>query len=286
MAGTLKALRVAGALCATALFAAAQSTISARPGVVNYVEGGVSVDGRALSAGSHTELGAGQVLRTAAGKAELLLTPGVFLRLGDHSAVRMISPGLADTRVELQEGEAMVEAAELMKENHVAVLDGGATATLRSRGLYRFDAGNPAVAVYDGKADVTLDDSRITVKKGQQAVLAVPLRPAKFDCKSEDALYDWSKLRSADLAQASYSAAERIVVNNYGWAGPGWYWSPWWNSYSFLPGAGFAYSPFGYGFYSPGVIYGSPVFIRRYPGFGRMQTVGPMRHGHFGRLRR
>jgi len=38
------------------------------------------------------------------GKAEILLTPGAFLRVGGDSAVKMISPGLTNTQVEVQRG--------------------------------------------------------------------------------------------------------------------------------------------------------------------------------------
>ena len=43
----------------------------------------------------------------------MLLTPGVYFRLGDNSEVRMVSPGLADTRVELVKGSALLEVDQL-----------------------------------------------------------------------------------------------------------------------------------------------------------------------------
>lgn len=52
----------------------------ARPGSLNYIEGQVSIEGQNLGpeAIGQTELRPGQSLETQAGKAELLLTPGVF----------------------------------------------------------------------------------------------------------------------------------------------------------------------------------------------------------------
>jgi len=91
MSWAKKAFRVAGAVgLASALFAAQGAT--ARPGTVNYTEGGVTIDGQAIAAKSlgSTEVEPGQVLRTGQGKAEMLLTPGVFIRLGDNAAVRMV----------------------------------------------------------------------------------------------------------------------------------------------------------------------------------------------------
>src|ERR1700733_11436545 len=76
---------------------------SAVPGTLNYVEGQVAVAGQTVTSHSvgSVQLEPNQVLETGQGRAELLLTPGVFLRVGDNSAVRLISPGLADTRVEV-----------------------------------------------------------------------------------------------------------------------------------------------------------------------------------------
>ena len=76
------------------------------PGTVNYIEGTANLDGKALT-NNHEgieELRAGQQLTTGAGKAEILLTPGIFLRVGSNSAVKMISPDLARTQVELERG--------------------------------------------------------------------------------------------------------------------------------------------------------------------------------------
>ena len=94
---------------------------SARPGTVNYVEGQVSLGNQTLdekSVGS-TEVDAGQSLTTENGKAEVLLTPGVFLRLGNESSVRMISSSLIDTQVELSHGKSYGRSrSNLSPERH------------------------------------------------------------------------------------------------------------------------------------------------------------------------
>src|SRR3982751_2346371 len=88
--------------------------VAAHPGTINYVEGSVSINGDAVAPSKigSADLTAGAVLKTDAGKAELLLTPGVFLRVGDHSQVRMVSSGLTDTRVAVDRGVALLEATE------------------------------------------------------------------------------------------------------------------------------------------------------------------------------
>lgn len=81
----------------------------ARPGTVNYIEGAAYLNGTPLNEHNigSAELDAGQMLTTgAAGKAEILLTPGIFLRVDSDSTVKMISPDLAQTQVELEQGRA------------------------------------------------------------------------------------------------------------------------------------------------------------------------------------
>src|SRR5260370_17099001 len=68
------------------------------PGTVNYVEGKISVDSQPLdskSIGSET-LEPGQSVTTESGKAEVLLTPGDFLRIGSSSSVKMGSRSLTN----------------------------------------------------------------------------------------------------------------------------------------------------------------------------------------------
>src|SRR5207248_2220199 len=151
---TIGPVFVAGVL--TAAQGAAAPGSNARPGTVNYVEGQVRIDGQAVGAKAmgSAEVGAGQVLETDRGKAEMLLTPGVVVRLGDNSSLKMISPSLTDTEVELVRGEAMVEAAKVERDNHLRVVDHGMKTELEKNGLYKFNADQPLLAVYDGKARV------------------------------------------------------------------------------------------------------------------------------------
>jgi len=259
-------------------FAQPQSQIG-RPGIVNYVEGQVSVDGQAVANSQVGQLAVapGHVLRTDDGKAEMLLTPGVFLRLESHSAVRMVSPSLTSTTVELLQGEAMVEADQVEKENHLVVLDHGANITMLKHGIYKFNADHPMAAVYDGKAQVKEDDRTKDVGKGEDFSLAPnpKWKPQSFNRHQEDDLYAWSKLRSEYTSEANMASAQTIVMESpWWWYGTGWYWNPLFDSWAFVPGGGFLYSPFGFGFYSP-VYWRSyaPFYYRPGLGFiGRAQA--------------
>jgi hypothetical protein len=95
----------------------------ARPGSINYVEGKASIGTQDLGPNSlgSVELAKGQALTTESGKVEILLTPGVFLRVADNSSVRMVSPGLADTAVAIEKGRAAVEVLDIRNENDLRI---------------------------------------------------------------------------------------------------------------------------------------------------------------------
>jgi hypothetical protein len=261
---------IAAVLSLATLSIPATAAIPPRPGVVNYVEGNANIDGRTIAFKDvgMTALDANQVLTTAQGKAEILLTPGVFLRLNDNSQVRMVSTGLTNTSVELLRGEALVEADTLFKETRVSIVERGSTTTLAKNGLYSFNADLARVAVYDGEATVQQDDRTVTVKKGKDVNVGVQLKVVKFDRHQADELYHWSNLRSEYVSEANINSARTYVGNPGLWYGSGWYWDPYFSFYSFFPGSGFLYSPFGWGLYSPWV---APVAI--YRGGGRVLTT-------------
>jgi hypothetical protein len=117
------------------------------------VEGQATIGNETLSAKSigSVDLLAGQTLTTGNGKAEILLTPGVFLRVGDNSSATMVSPNLTNTEVSLSKGQAMVEVAEIHKDNLLRVQEDGATTQLLKTGLYAFNADQGSVQVYREK---------------------------------------------------------------------------------------------------------------------------------------
>ncbi len=277
---TRQPVQVLAGLLAGATFVLGQGyTISAKPGVVNYVEGTTFLNGNPVSGKNlkATYLSSNDTLSTKNGKGEVLLTPGVFLRVGEDSEIRMISPSLTDTKVEVLRGEVMLEAAGLGKENNLQIVDHGAAITIDKNGLYRFTADNPpTAAVLDGKATVQYDDRKVDLHKGRETILASNLATQKFDTKRDDDLYAWSNVRSEYDAASSYRVARNASLNGYtssnsfnggGYGsggvgagfGPGWAWDSGFNSYAWLPGNGVFYSPFGYGFYSPGQVGYAPV---------------------------
>lgn len=228
----------------------------AHPGTVNYVEGAAYLDGQPLNSKDvgNATLEAGQELGTATGKAEILLTPGVFLRLDDNSAVKMVSPDLALTQVELEKGRAGVEVDEIHDQNNLQVIDAGVTTRLDNEGYYEFNADQPMAMVYKGMAKTEVADGKWREIKGHHELMLTPgpngkslvkEKPEDFDTSTPDDLYTWSSLRSQYLAEANNQIAGEYADAGYN---PGWYWNPYSWGYTFI-GAGPFYSPFGWGYY-------------------------------------
>ncbi len=244
--------------------------ISARPGGINYIEGSAFLNDRPIASDTvgRTFLHPNDTLSTDLGKVEVLLTPGVFLRIGDNSQIRMTSNSLIDVQLQLNRGEAMIDVDELVKENKIQIVDHGGSIVIEKPGLYRIMADDPpTAAVITGKIDVYFEDKKVTVGKGHQAVIAENLPEQKFDSRKEDELYAWSNVRSEYDAAASLQSARSLTANNVygplgvgGGYGPGWFWNDMFDSWAWLPGGDLGFfSPFGYGFFGPGAVGYAPI---------------------------
>jgi hypothetical protein len=248
------------------------------PGTINYVEGQAMLNGQPLgtNAGGYTVVQPNQAVDTQTGYVEVLLTPGAFLRIGPNSEVVAQSLGLANIQLQVVRGSAMIEATDLVKDTVMQVNMNSATTQIEKRGLYEFDANQQAVKVLDGQAKVLVGSQVKSIGKDHEILLTdnPKLKSQDFDKKvaEADPLYVWSSARSQAEAQANVKLASNIAVYG-GWYGPGWYWDPFWAGYAYLPGTGFLYSPFGWGFYSPGFVYAAP-FYRGYYGRAYYGHVG------------
>jgi hypothetical protein len=266
-----------------------------QPGVVNYVEGQAAIGGQSLDENSvgSVRLTPGQTLTTQSGKAEILLTPGIFLRAGDNSSVKMISAGLATTVLTVEKGRALVEVDQIYPDADLRINVGGTITHLQKPGLYDFDADQNQVRVFDGQALAQAGRKTYQIKGGHELApnSKGQMKWKGFDKKAyEDELYRWSSLRSSYLAEANVDAARRYANSQnggqnggqygggygaayyggypygpYGGFGFGfgydpWMWDPWFDAYTFMPFDGMFYSPFGYGFYSPGFVGGAPYY--------------------------
>ena len=282
----------AALVCGSWATATAQNAISAKAGLVQVTDGEVFVNDKAVQPkiAEFIDLKNTDTLRTGEGRTEVLLTPGAFLRMGDNSSFRMVSSRLDNVRLEMVQGEAMIEISEMLSDNAITMSVGGADFQLPKGGIYRFDADPARIRVYKGEATVQIGEKLQRVKEGHEMTFnGSTWTQSDFNTKDNDALYRWSQRRSENIAVANVSAA-RQSGNSYGgysamdsgsygypgWGGygaypylsygyggygyggfgyagasGGWMFNPYFGMFTFMPFYGTAWSPFGYAFYTP-----------------------------------
>src|SRR6266581_3726576 len=136
----------------------AQSVISAHSGLIHYAEGRVLLDGKQVEVKitAFPEIKEQMELRSEDGRAEVLLNPGVFLRMGENTAIRMLSNKLSDSKVEFLSGSMIIESSGdlAQKDDSVSALYKAASVSLRKKGIYRFDSEPAQLRVTAGEAEV------------------------------------------------------------------------------------------------------------------------------------
>ena len=190
---------------------AAQKVVSARAGLISYLQGPAFVDGKrvVLKTARFPQMRNGETLATGGGRAELLLAPGVILRLSENSEVRLDDTSLADTRVTLRRGDALIEIIQLPEGNRIQVGLAETNTELARPGLYRFGTAPDTLRVYGGEALVRCGLQTAVAKRGVAVDLDASLTARKFDRKQKDALHAWAARRSFDLFMSDPDARQK-----------------------------------------------------------------------------
>jgi hypothetical protein len=251
------AVALVGALGLLGSVALAQSVISAKSGLIHYVEGRVLLDGLQVEPkfGEFPHVPPQGVLRTQAGRAEVLLAPGVFLRVAENTEFRLLSDSVMDTRLELLAGAVLIECAEITKGSLLAVSLRGSRISIRDDGLYRVESEPAELRVYAGQALVETAGQTVLVKKGKAVALDGTLVTRKFDVKTGDPFLRWSKRRAETIALANLSSAKALNDTGVRLRRSAWYWNPYFGLFTYIPYRGVWSSPFGWRFYSPREVY-------------------------------
>jgi hypothetical protein len=200
-----------------------QSVISVYSGVIHLAEGSVFLDNRPVEQkpGRFEEIKPGSELRLEDGRAEVLLTPGVFLRMGEGSAIRMVSNVLADTRVDLLHGPAIIDAAEPSPQTSVTVISGDAQIRVHKAGRYRFNSNPPELRVSDGDAEVTIGSGKpFGVNNGH--LLDLASGTIMHSSPLADDLDNWDRDRSEAIARGNLAGSQTPELGSYVDNAPGY----------------------------------------------------------------
>lgn len=245
--------------------AADKYLISAKAGAVNLTQGTVSVSrsggtGGVLVKGDVLEAGQ-QVSTSVEGRAEILLNPGSYIRLGANSSFEFMNTSLDDLRVKLTSGTAIFEVFAT-NEFKVSMFTPKGRVTVVDSGVYRIDLGGDGLgvlSVIEGQAVVGEKNIAI-VKAGYTATIGSgPVVLAKFDRDNRGDLAEWSRSRSKDLAKMASALKNKNVgtaLTNSFYSGTWgrsrsfgvWVFNPISGGWCFVPYYSGWGSPYGYGY--------------------------------------
>jgi hypothetical protein len=251
---------------------AAQSVISAHSGLIHFSDGAVFLDDQRVEqkTGKFGQMNNGSELRTQDGRAEVLLTPGTFLRVGANSAIRMVSNNLDDTRVELLSGAAVLDqGSDALADTSVTVLYNLDQVRILKPGRYRFDSEPPQVKVESGDVEVTGDGKTVEAVAGYVVPFEGKLVARRLlndsELKPGDDLENWSAARGNSVAENNQDAA---ATSDLSGVIDGWQNNPDAVLQSlgippYIPGMSSMVPPPGYGGYGAGYgsgLYGSGLY--------------------------
>jgi hypothetical protein len=283
--------------------ASGQSVRSTHSGLLYFFDGNVFVGDERLQQrfGRFPEIGEGVVLRTDLGRAEVLLTPGVFLRVDENSAIRVLSNSLSDTRIELIGGSAIIEANHEAGNPPDKLIYKSWQVRLAADSVARIDSEPAQLRVYSGAAEVSADGASetVTVQRGEILPFASVLAKQEVTTPAADDFNVWAMNRSSVVSEDNSIGAEITddpdQIDSSGIALGGFSYFP----QTGIPSLGITY-PYGLSFWSPypswvnpylsvspyGLLYGrlpagtflSPRPVRIFPGtgvIGRPSGFGP-----------
>jgi hypothetical protein len=243
----------------------AQHLISSKAGFVNHAEGKVyilrqdSENGERGRASLGTQMRDGDSLMTeAAGRAEILLNPGSYLRLDENSEVRAINTTLAQARFELIKGSILVEVGEIDKTTPIEIITRHGSLFAVKDVLLRIDERGDATSVsvrqgeiYLGAREEVLAKKAFKIGRGKAAQLTGSTTPTPVKIGKDIAAdnFDIYSFNRAEKLMAANTMALR-QSRTYGTLSYGWIYDPFFSCYTFIPRRGMFWSPYGFGFFN------------------------------------
>lgn len=202
-----------------------QYVISAKAGGVNLVSGDVTLkrlgEIQWQSLTSQDDLGSGDMVRTgAAGRVEMLLNPGSYLRAAENSEFELTNASLDVLQVELLRGSVIVEVAGADEARTlIEVTTPQTKLAIDRKGLYRINLLHNETEVLVRKGRVTvggyvsvtteLKDGKKMLVTGGTAVVT------KFDKKEQDTFDLWSQQRAETLVASNRRLPNSAIARSY-----------------------------------------------------------------------
>ena len=243
-----------------------QQVISAKAGLLHYFEGDVFVDGVVVkeSRTEFAQLKELQLFSTENGRAEILLAPGMFLRMGENCAIKFWSVRLDAPSVFIPHNEKtcviVFDFLDVPKDTVFWFEYDYWLFDIHKKGVYHFSTNSPntsaVLRVLSGEAYTDQMEEFIgKLPKGKSLILKEPrVSVVKLEKNFSDEITRWSKRRDSYLAAANVWAAKNAFerFTEYGYRQSNfWYWNPYFGMYTFIPGRGNIDCYWGFRFFNP-----------------------------------
>ncbi len=251
-----------------------QQVISAKAGLVHYFEGDVYIEERNASNDlekikvpqsrtKFVQLEVNQIFSTGAGRAEILLSPGMFLRMGENCEIQFLSVRLGDELVVVSKNKgncAIVLDFMDMPKNTQFLLDFDCWRfRIPKKGIYHFSTNGLGETfefrIIAGEVFIDImEDYYGKLSKGRVLVVKESKdETRKLEKDFSDEALRWSRRRDSYLAAANVWAAKNIFegFTRNGWQNNSWYWNPYFGMYTFIPGRGNIDCYWGFRFFNP-----------------------------------
>ncbi len=266
-----------------------QQVISAKAGLLHYFEGDVYVGdvedtpipasienalflsflttGKTKIPQSKTkfvQLEAGQIFSTGAGRAEILLAPGMFLRVGENCEVRFLVTRLYEQSIAVPRNKKncvmILDFLDVPKDTQFSLDYGYWRFRIQKKGIYHFLAKglseSPEFRILSGKVFVDImEDYYGKFSEGRALVVKeFEIEARKLEKNFSDEITRWSKRRDSYLAVANVWVAKDIFERFAGLSyrqSNFWHWNPYFGMYTFIPGRGNIDCYWGFRFFNP-----------------------------------
>ncbi len=251
-----------------------QQVISAKAGLLHYFEGDVYISEKNTggelertkvpqSKTKFVQLEERQLFSTEDGRAEILLAPGMFLRMGENCTIKFLSVRLSESVVSVPHNEKscvmVFDFLDVPKDTTFWFRYDDWFFNIQKGGVYHFSTNGPnadaTLRVLSGEINTDeMEGFSGRLPKGKSLILREPkVAIKKLEKDFSDEIIRWSKRRDSYLAAANVWAAKNIFdgFTRNNWQNNFWYWNPYFGMYTFIPGRGNIDCYWGFRFFNP-----------------------------------
>ena len=199
-----------------------QFVVSARAGLISYTEGRVELlnsPNERNNPDPLNDVSEGGQLSTENGRAEMLLGPDRFLRLGTLTKIELLASDITDVQVRIVSGTVIFDLTKLSGRHSVTLFFDQAKIEFIKRGLYRVGVGLDGTAelsVLKGKTLVSIGGAEQEVPAKRSILLTTGSSTSVLDDFQGDRFHAWHRKRAKFISEARRHGQKLEVARRSG----------------------------------------------------------------------